>query len=68
MEKKIKCKHCKKKLKLITFKCKCGYTFCVNHQVPHIHNCTFDYVKETKDKLKKNNPKIKSSMETKILK
>lgn len=68
MVEKIKCKHCRKKVGLISFTCKCGNIYCVTHQVPHNHNCTFNYIKETKQKLKKENPKIKTSMENKLLK
>ena len=64
----MKCKYCKKKLNLINFKCKCNNYYCIKHQLPHNHNCQFDYKKESKNLILKNNPKINSSMENKILK
>ena len=70
MDKKIKkkCKHCRKKLSLISFTCKCGHLYCITHQNPHIHNCSYNYLKENKQKLEKDNPKIESSMDKKLLK
>ena len=45
------CLGCKKKTKLMSFKCKCGKTFCIKHRLPETHNCTFtDFV--NKDDLK----------------
>ena len=56
-----KCYHCNKKLKTLFFTCKCKYTFCLNHQIPELHNCTFDFKKQFKEELKKNNPIIEPS-------
>ena len=55
-----KCFYCKKKLKLteLDLKCKCKNNFCSKHLKPHTHKCTFDYVKEMQEKIKKNNPKM----------
>ena len=57
---KPKCFHCKKKLKLteLDLKCKCKNTYCNKHLKPHTHKCTFDYVKEKQDNIRKNNPKM----------
>lgn len=55
---KLRCHFCNKKLSLIHFDCKCGHKFCQNHLNPHSHNCKFDYCKERKEILEKNNPKI----------
>jgi predicted nucleic acid binding AN1-type Zn finger protein len=38
-----KCPLCKKKIKLLGFECKCGYTFCSTHRLPEDHHCTFDH-------------------------
>ncbi len=55
---KLRCHFCNKKLSLIHYDCKCGYKFCHKHLNPHSHNCKFDYCKEKKELLEKNNPKI----------
>ena len=62
-KKKNKCACCKKKLGLIIFTCKCGHIYCQTHLNPHNHNCQFDYVKEKKDQLIKENPKLGSKFE-----
>ena len=53
-----KCFFCKKKKKKILFECKCGNFFCLVHLLPEKHNCTFDFKKEGKERIKENNPKI----------
>jgi acetone carboxylase gamma subunit len=60
--KKIKCYHCKKKVGMIILKCKCGHIFCQSHLNAHSHNCTYDYKKEKKESLEKNNPKLGQKM------
>ena len=57
-KKKIKCYHCKKKLDMMVFECKCGHKFCVTHLNRHSHNCKYDYAKEKKEEIVKNNPKM----------
>ena len=37
---------CKKKLKLINFKCKCEKTFCILHRLSEQHSCTYEYKNE----------------------
>ena len=59
---KTKCYHCNKKVGLIVLKCKCGHIFCQSHLNAHSHNCTYDYKKEKKESLEKNNPKLGSKM------
>lgn len=71
MEKKIKkkkCFHCSKKLLMINFKCKCGNLYCIAHQLPHSHNCTYNYKDKNKQILKKNLIKVESNMDKKLLK
>ena len=58
LKKKQKCQFCKCKLGMISFTCKCGMLLCQTHLNPHSHQCKFDYVKEKKDLLEKNNPKL----------
>ena len=55
-----KCSFCNKKLKLISFDCKCGGKFCSNHRYMNSHNCNIINEKKNiyKEKIKKNNPEI----------
>jgi hypothetical protein len=62
--KRMRCHLCNKKLKMISFTCKCEYNFCINHHNPHTHNCLYDYKKEREKEIEKNNPKL----ETKLVK
>ena len=47
-----KCSHCKKKLGLMEYKCKCDKLFCITHLAYEEHSCSYDYKSELKDKLK----------------
>ena len=40
--KKKRCFHCKKKSLYVTL-CKCGQSFCLSHNKPEIHNCSFNH-------------------------
>lgn len=42
MEKKL-CHCCTKKLGIIPFECKCGFSFCSKHRFPETHNCQFNH-------------------------
>jgi len=57
-----KCKQCNKKLKMMGFTCKCGFKFCIVHQNPHSHNCSYDYKTEKCKIIEKNNPKLGSKL------
>lgn len=58
--KKKRCENCNKKLGIIVYNCKCNMKkLCAKCKYPENHNCTFDFVKEAQEKLKKNNPAIK---------
>ena len=57
-KKKKRCEHCRVKLRLFTFTCKCGMVLCQTHLSPHNHVCSFDYMKEKKNLIEKNNPKL----------
>lgn len=46
-----KCNHCKKKLGLMEYKCKCGQLFCISHLAYEAHTCSYDYKSELKTKL-----------------
>jgi hypothetical protein len=54
--KKERCYYCNKKLKIIHFTCKCNHKFCILHQNPHSHKCSFNNKKICQDNIKKNNP------------
>tara|TARA_B100001093_G_C26691751_1_gene955150 strand:- start:701 stop:1012 length:312 start_codon:yes stop_codon:yes gene_type:complete len=60
---KERCYFCNKKLKMINFTCKCDHKFCIIHQNPHSHNCTFDSKTAKKKEIKINNPKLGSKLE-----
>ena len=56
---KIKCKICNRKLKsIIPQSCKCGGYYCYIHKENILHNCTYNYLLENQEKLKRKNPKI----------
>jgi hypothetical protein len=57
-KKKNRCGHCRVKLGLFAFSCKCGMNLCQKHLCPHNHACTFDYMKEKKEIIERNNPKL----------
>jgi hypothetical protein len=62
-----KCVVCNKKLGLIPFKCKCEESFCSMHRAPEDHKCTYDFKREAKEWLEKNNKAcITSKLDNKI--
>ncbi len=54
---KNRCNNCSKKDFFIE-KCKCDKKFCLNCLPYYNHNCSFEWKKENKDLLEKNNPKV----------
>jgi hypothetical protein len=48
-----RCEHCKKKLGICEYKCKCGKLFCITHLHAEEHNCTYNYKQEGQELLKK---------------
>ena len=63
----MRCYYCNKKYGLISFKCKCGKIFCINHRYTDLHLCEFDHKLYEREKLKNNNPKIeKDKIENRI--
>lgn len=52
---KQRCCICNKKLKLteLTLQCKCDEFVCKKHRFPTQHDCSYDFAKENKTKLKK---------------
>lgn len=55
---RIRCHQCNKKLSMMSFKCKCGFTFCIAHQIPHTHKCSYNHKQEKMIQIQNNNPKI----------
>ena len=54
-----RCSVCRKKTTFV-IKCKCEKIVCIQHRYPEDHACNFDYKKEGKDLLIKQNPNVKS--------
>lgn len=48
-----RCTHCKKKLGVLEYKCKCGNVYCITHLHAETHSCTYDYKEEGKTLIKK---------------
>jgi len=63
-----KCSFCKKKLKLISYSCKCEGQFCPKHRYTFEHNCTSlnKKIEESKEIIKNNNPVMIHSKVIKI--
>ena len=60
-----RCCICNKKLRLteVALQCKCDKMVCKKHRFPPQHNCSYDFAKENKTKLKRDlvhveNPKV----------
>jgi len=65
-EDKTKCWNCTRKVGLLGYDCKCGYTFCKKHRVPEDHECNFDFMNTERESLAKNNPLLISEKLDKI--
>ena len=50
-----RCYLCRKKVGMFGYTCKCGELFCAKHRYASEHSCTYDYRKEHKENLLKNN-------------
>lgn len=55
---KNRCGECNCKLKLVNFTCKCNIVFCNKHRMVEDHTCYYDHKNNSREILKKNNPKI----------
>ena len=55
---RIRCFQCNKKLSMMSFTCKCGNMFCIAHQIPHTHKCSYNHKQEKIIQIQNNNPKI----------
>ncbi|XP_022653408.1 AN1-type zinc finger protein 5-like [Varroa jacobsoni] len=64
---KLKCSHCNKKTGLAsTYDCRCGKKFCSEHRYAELHNCCFDYKKQGRLELLRNNPIVRAEKLEKI--
>ena len=57
---RIRCHQCNKKLSMMSFKCKCGNMYCIAHQIPHNHICSYNHKQEKIIQIQNNTPKINS--------
>lgn len=53
-----RCVTCKKKVGIYGFSCKCNGYYCTEHRYPEVHECTFDYKNEGRNKLTRENPTV----------
>ena len=65
---KEKCSFCNKKLKIISYTCKCEGNFCDKHRYTHTHDCKSlqKKIDESKELIKNNNPLMIHSKVIKI--
>jgi len=65
---KEKCSFCNKKLKIISYTCKCEGQFCDKHRYTHTHNCPSlqKKIDESKELIRNNNPLMIHSKVIKI--
>jgi len=65
---KDKCSFCNKKLKIISYSCKCEGQFCDKHRYTHTHDCKSlqKKIDESKELIKNNNPLMIHSKVIKI--
>lgn len=55
---KNRCKECNKKIKMMSFECKCGNFYCSKHRSNFDHKCSYDWKQDKLNELIKNNPKV----------
>jgi predicted nucleic acid binding AN1-type Zn finger protein len=55
---KRRCAHCKKRLGIVYFTCRCGKDMCQAHLAPEEHACTFDFKGAGRDQIRASNPVI----------
>ena len=60
MGSKKKCGHCKKKLGIVNYECKCTnkHKFCSKCRLPESHNCEYDFKADSKILLEKQLVKV----------
>ena len=61
MAKSIRCCVCNKKLKpsVAAMQCKCSANVCKQHRFPDQHNCSYNFLKENKIRLRNELPHVK---------
>ena len=52
---KLGCQQCKRKT-LLKVTCKCNLIVCFECRHPELHDCKFDYQKECREQITRNNP------------
>lgn len=52
-----RCSHCNKKT-IVLITCPCTNVYCLKCRYPELHNCTYDYLKFSKQQILKENPVI----------
>ncbi|CAH1738630.1 AN1-type zinc finger protein 4-like [Aphis gossypii] len=58
-KKKKRCAQCNKKLTISAqYTCRCGLLFCPVHRYSESHNCSYDYQKNGRNSIEKNNPLV----------
>ncbi|XP_042500599.1 zinc finger A20 and AN1 domain-containing stress-associated protein 1-like [Macadamia integrifolia] len=57
---KKRCVSCKKRVRVLGFKCRCGSIFCSQHRYPEMHACTFDFKAIGRDAIAKANPVVRA--------
>eukprot|EP00472_Partenskyella_glossopodia_P013255 CAMPEP_0197530456 /NCGR_PEP_ID=MMETSP1318-20131121/31941_1 /TAXON_ID=552666 /ORGANISM="Partenskyella glossopodia, Strain RCC365" /LENGTH=594 /DNA_ID=CAMNT_0043086311 /DNA_START=73 /DNA_END=1857 /DNA_ORIENTATION=+ len=63
---KSRCYQCNKKVGILGFECRCMFVFCDKHRFPDAHRCKFDYKRQHRNKLKKDNQALSQKKMTKI--
>ncbi|KAI3847889.1 hypothetical protein MKW92_052371 [Papaver armeniacum] len=54
-----RCSNCKKRVRHLGFKCRCGNFYCSMHRLPETHGCTHDYKRMGREMVAKENPPVK---------
>ena len=52
------CAFCRRRTPLLSFTCKCEWSFCVKHRMPEDHACVFDHKACGRSNILLNNPRI----------
>ncbi|KAI4382251.1 hypothetical protein MLD38_008239 [Melastoma candidum] len=53
-----RCTSCRKRVGLTGFHCRCGTTYCGVHRYPEKHGCRYDYKKEGREEIQRQNPVV----------
>ncbi|XP_051120004.1 zinc finger A20 and AN1 domain-containing stress-associated protein 5-like [Andrographis paniculata] len=61
-----RCGACRKRVGLVGFTCRCGFTFCGSHRFPEEHSCRFDYKAAGRAAIARANPVVKGKKLDKI--